>query len=97
MPSSTREKNGEISIMGSAIGGWLAPLNLIGRVHLIKKVILEQRLEVGGEVGMAYIGRKNIPAGENNQYKYTKEEACLAYLRPVNLRVNQEASEPGAP
>lgn len=44
---------------------------------------------------MACIWRKNTPAGENNQYKYTKKEACLAYLRPVNLKVNQEAGEPG--
>lgn len=81
--------------MGSAVGGWLALLNLIGRVHLTKKVILEQRLEVDGKVGMACIWRKNTPAGENNQYKYTKKEACLAFLRPVNLKVNQKASEAG--
>lgn len=83
--------------MGSAVAGWLALLNLIGRIHFTKKVILEQRLEVGGEVGMACIGRKNIPAGENNQYKYTKKEACLTYLRAVNMKVNQAASELGAP
>lgn len=44
---------------------------------------------------MACIWRKNTPAGENNQYKYTKKEACLAFLRPVNLEVNQKASEAG--
>lgn len=50
---------------------------------------MEQRLEVDGEVDMAYIWRKNIPAGKSNRYKYTKEEACLAYLRPMNLRYHE--------
>lgn len=55
---------------------------------------MKQRLELGGELGMACIWKKHILGGENNQYEYPKEEACLACLRSMSLKVYQEASEP---
>lgn len=69
---------------------------MIGRVHFTEKVILEQRLEAGGELGVSYIQKKHIQR-ENNQCRCPKEEVCLASLRPVSLEVYQEASALGHP
>lgn len=42
MPSCMGKKKSETRRMGSAEGGWVALLNLVGRVHLAEEVILEQ-------------------------------------------------------
>lgn len=46
---------------------------------------------------MACVWRKLIPGGENSQGRCPKEEAGLACLRPVRLKVHQEVCAPGHP
>lgn len=81
--------------MERAVGGWVALLNSVKQFSLTEKVILEQRFERGGELGMACIWKRHIPDGENNQCKCPKEAACLACLRSVHMEVHQEVGAHG--
>lgn len=69
---------------------------MIGRVHFTEKVILEQRLEAGGELGVPYIQKKHIQR-ENNQCRCPKEEVCLASLKPVSWRCTRRPVHLGTP